>query len=178
MKSCNIPIGSVLRSFGAFQGNIWSVAPFIPVGPSENDKKRGEKSLFLKKPSVPDLYVNVSINNRTFQKDPLKQFVCFFLLQKNLLQASCDKETATAGTLDKVLGMCWRQPGEDGGHTTSSTPHSFIPSLRKLAVICHPRLSSNGEMVRQTPKVPGRSRGNGDEPRTPPQVGQWTRRIF
>ena len=82
-------MGSVLRSFGAFQGNIWSVAPFIPVGSGENDKKKREKSLFLKKPSVPDLYVNVSINNRTFQKDPLKQFVCFFLLQKNLLQAPC-----------------------------------------------------------------------------------------
>ena len=28
-------MGIVLGSFGAFQGNIWSVAPFIPVGPSE-----------------------------------------------------------------------------------------------------------------------------------------------
>ena len=28
--SCNIPMGSVLRSVGAFKGNIWSVAPFIP----------------------------------------------------------------------------------------------------------------------------------------------------
>ena len=37
--SCNIPMGSVLGPFGAFQGNIWSVAPFIPVGPSENQWK-------------------------------------------------------------------------------------------------------------------------------------------
>ena len=34
--SYNIPMGIVLGSFGAFQGNIWSVAPFIPVGPGEN----------------------------------------------------------------------------------------------------------------------------------------------
>ena len=34
--SCNLPMGSVLGSCGAFQGNIWSVAPFIPVGPGEN----------------------------------------------------------------------------------------------------------------------------------------------
>ena len=34
--SCSIPMGSVLGSFGAFQGKNWSVAPFIPVGPSEN----------------------------------------------------------------------------------------------------------------------------------------------
>ena len=29
-------MGSVLGSFGAFQGNIWSVAPFIPVGYRED----------------------------------------------------------------------------------------------------------------------------------------------
>ena len=39
IKSCNIPMWSVLGSFRAFQGNIWSVAPFIPVGPSENQWK-------------------------------------------------------------------------------------------------------------------------------------------
>ena len=33
--SCNIPMGSVLGSFGAFQGNIWCAAPFIPVGDQE-----------------------------------------------------------------------------------------------------------------------------------------------
>ena len=32
-------MGSVLGPFGAFQGNIWSVAPFIPVGPGENGPK-------------------------------------------------------------------------------------------------------------------------------------------
>ena len=46
--SCNIPMGSVLRSVGAFQGNIWSVAPFIPVGPSKNGLKKHEKSDFSK----------------------------------------------------------------------------------------------------------------------------------
>ena len=37
--SCNISMGSVLRSFGSFQGSIWSVASFIPVGPCENGWK-------------------------------------------------------------------------------------------------------------------------------------------
>ena len=32
-------MGSVLGLFGAFQDNIWSVAPFILVGPSENNTK-------------------------------------------------------------------------------------------------------------------------------------------
>ena len=47
----NKPIGSVLGSFGAFQGNIWSVAPFIPVGPGENGSKI-EKWAFFTRPSV------------------------------------------------------------------------------------------------------------------------------
>ena len=41
-------MGSVLGSLGAFQGNIWSVAPFIPVGPSKNGLKKHEKSDFSK----------------------------------------------------------------------------------------------------------------------------------
>ena len=73
---------SDLRPFGVFQGNIWSVAPFIPVEPGENDKKKREQSLFLKKPSVPDLNVNVFRNNRTFKKDPLKQFFAIFCSKK------------------------------------------------------------------------------------------------
>ena len=36
-------MGIVLGSFGAFQGNIWSVAPFIPVGPGENGLKKDKK---------------------------------------------------------------------------------------------------------------------------------------
>ena len=39
-------MGSVLRSFGAFQGNIWSVAPFIPVGPGEKTQKMQKKINF------------------------------------------------------------------------------------------------------------------------------------
>ena len=31
-------MGSVLGSFGAFQGNIWSVAPFIPEGDQKEPK--------------------------------------------------------------------------------------------------------------------------------------------
>ena len=37
-------MGIVLGSFGTFQGNIWSVAPFIPVGPGENRWKKHKKS--------------------------------------------------------------------------------------------------------------------------------------
>ena len=40
-------MGSVLGPFGAFQGNIWSVAPFIPVGPVKI-----EKWAFFTRPSV------------------------------------------------------------------------------------------------------------------------------
>ena len=32
-------MGSVLSSFGALQGNIWSVAPFIPVGKGSKSEK-------------------------------------------------------------------------------------------------------------------------------------------
>ena len=39
-------MGSVLRSFGAFQGKIWSVAPFIPVGLGENGLKKHQKNYF------------------------------------------------------------------------------------------------------------------------------------
>ena len=40
-------MGSVLGSFGAFQGNIWSVAPFIPVGLGENGLKKHQKNYFF-----------------------------------------------------------------------------------------------------------------------------------
>ena len=39
---------SVLGSFGAFQGNIWSVAPFIPVG----NLQKNTNKLFLRFPST------------------------------------------------------------------------------------------------------------------------------
>ena len=46
-------MGSVLRSFGAFQGNIWSVAPFIPVGPGENQCCLGvADTAFFKKMNI------------------------------------------------------------------------------------------------------------------------------
>ena len=43
-----------------------------------------------------------------------------------------------------MLGLCWRQPDEDGGYANNSIPHSFKPSLRKLAVIYHPRYPAKG----------------------------------
>ena len=39
-------MGSVLRSVGASQGNIWTVAPFIPVGPSEKRAKKRKIGVF------------------------------------------------------------------------------------------------------------------------------------
>ena len=33
-------MGIVLGLFGAFQGNIWSVAPFIPVGNLQKNTKK------------------------------------------------------------------------------------------------------------------------------------------
>ena len=59
-------MGSVLRSFGAFQGNIWSVAPFIPVGLGENRWKKHKKIFHSKPPQCPILKfcgVNVVILN-------------------------------------------------------------------------------------------------------------------
>ena len=41
-------MGSVLRSFGAFQDKIWSVAPFIPVGLSENQLINPKNAFFSK----------------------------------------------------------------------------------------------------------------------------------
>ena len=38
---------------------------------------------------VPDLNVNVFRINRTFKKDPLVQFLCFFLSQEKRLQDTC-----------------------------------------------------------------------------------------
>ena len=49
-------MGIVLGSFGAFQGNIWSVAPFIPVGPGE----KTPKTRFLKKPQSYDFFETCS----------------------------------------------------------------------------------------------------------------------
>ena len=52
IKSCNIPMWSVLGSFGAFQGNIWSVAPFIPVRRGQKRVKKHEKRVFSKSPKL------------------------------------------------------------------------------------------------------------------------------
>ena len=52
IHSCNIPMGSVLGSFGAFQGNIWSVAPFIPVRRGQKRVKKHEKRVFSKSPKL------------------------------------------------------------------------------------------------------------------------------
>ena len=75
---------------------------------------------------------------------------------------------------DKVLGLCWRQPDEDGGHTTNSIPHSFKPSLRKLAVIFRPRIFSKGEMVVRPRSCQGGVLASGAEPRQAAQVGRRT----
>ena len=56
----------VLGSFGAFQGNIWSVAPFIPVG----NIPKNTKKWFL--PRTPTKYLNSYIfwtgSSRPFRK--------------------------------------------------------------------------------------------------------------
>ena len=44
-------MGSVLRSFGAFQGNVSSVAPFIPVGPGENQWKNTKNEISPTQPN-------------------------------------------------------------------------------------------------------------------------------
>ena len=41
---------------------------------------------------MPDLNVNVFRINRTSLKDPLMQFLCFFLSQKKRLQDTCEME--------------------------------------------------------------------------------------
>ena len=64
--SCNIPMGSVLRSFGAFQGNIWSVAPFIPVGPGENQCCPHKTRIFSKSPNGPIFNFFLVVQNIVF----------------------------------------------------------------------------------------------------------------
>ena len=55
-------MGTVLRSFGAFQANIWSVAPFIPVGPGENGLKKTQKMHFFTK--LPKKYFDFLGNHK------------------------------------------------------------------------------------------------------------------
>ena len=66
--SCNIPMGSVLRSFGAYQGNIWSVAPFIPVGLGEYRWKNTKMQYFFR----------MSVN---FLKNCIKPLVYMYILK-------------------------------------------------------------------------------------------------
>ena len=48
-------MGSVLGSFEAFQGNIWSVAPFIPGAELYWDGWKYKNALFSKSPNGPIL---------------------------------------------------------------------------------------------------------------------------
>ena len=59
-------MGSVLRSFGAFQGNIWSVAPFIPVGPGENQCCPHKTRIFSKSPNGPIFKFFLVVQNIVF----------------------------------------------------------------------------------------------------------------
>ena len=59
-------MGSVLRSFEAFQDNIWSVTPFIPVGPGKNYKKKGKNYFFSKSPNGPILKFLLVVQNIVF----------------------------------------------------------------------------------------------------------------
>merc|ERR1712141_794530 len=62
------------------------------------------------------------------------------------------------------------------GHTTNSIPHSFKPSLRKLAVIFRPRIFSKGEMVVRPRSCQGGVLASGAEPRQAAQVSRRTRK--
>ena len=44
-------MGSVLRSFGAFQGNVYFVAPFIPVETAENQWKNTKNEISPEQPN-------------------------------------------------------------------------------------------------------------------------------
>ena len=59
-------MGSVLRSFGAFQGNIWYVAPFIPVGPGENQCCPHKTRIFSKNPNGPIFNFFLVVQNIVF----------------------------------------------------------------------------------------------------------------
>ena len=65
-------MGSVLRSFGAFQGNIWSVAPFIPVGPGENQCCPHKTRIFSKSPNGPIFKLFLVVQNIVFDIFHLK----------------------------------------------------------------------------------------------------------
>ena len=65
-------MGSVLRSFGAFQGNIWSAAPFIPVGPGENQCCPHKTRIFSKSPNGPIFKFFLVVQNIVFDIIHLK----------------------------------------------------------------------------------------------------------
>ena len=79
-------MGSVLGSFGAFQGNIWSVAPFIPVG----NLQKNTKKLFLTR--IPAKYLKSYIfwtgSSRRFRKG--RTLVWASQLHLGCLQHHCD----------------------------------------------------------------------------------------
>ena len=59
-------MGSVLRSFGAFQRNIWSVTPFFPVGPGENQCCPHKMRIFSKSPNGPIFNFFLVVQNIVF----------------------------------------------------------------------------------------------------------------
>ena len=54
---------------------------------------------------MPDLNVNVFRINRTSLKDPLMQFLCFFLSQKKRLQDTCELDDCLLEEQEKLKNM-------------------------------------------------------------------------
>ena len=92
-------MGSVLGSFGAFQGNIWSVAPFIPVG----NLQKTQKKLFLTR--IPTKYLKSYIfwtgSSRRFRKGRTLEWDS--QLHLGCLQHHCD----LAGPQVKIKVQWW-----------------------------------------------------------------------
>ena len=114
---------------------------------AQNHQKKGKKSLFLKKPSVPDLYVNVSINNRTFQKDPLKQFVCFF----------CYKKISFKPHVPNAFGIHF-----DGASLRS--PNSLVGSPNGMVGFPHGLIRSQNDLVGSSKGLVGSPNGLVESP--------------
>ena len=82
-------MGSVLRSVGASQGNIWTVAPFIPVGPSEKRAKKCQKRVFSKSSKVMIFLKPVPNSHHFFPKYGIFTYIEIFFLNLKSVPAQC-----------------------------------------------------------------------------------------
>ena len=102
-------MGSVLRSFGAIQGNIWSVAPFIPVGPGENQCCPHKTRIFSESPNGPIFRFFLVVQNIVFDIIHSKIRPNIFFPYKRILTSCVTEVTARScyGILKQKRTETW-----------------------------------------------------------------------